>query len=99
MQNESSKHPCVILDSLNVIPDSMRNAVTRKRWIADRARPGLRSGVRNDQAYVIPHSIREPFTQGTWIADQVPNDQASVIPDSIRDPVHSIDMDCGSRPQ
>jgi len=74
MQNANSKHPCVILDSLNVIPDSMRDAVTRKHWIADRACPGLRSGVRNDQASVIPDSIRDPFTHGTWIADQARND-------------------------
>ena len=87
MQNANSKHPCVfpdsldvildsldvILDSLDVIPDSIRDPAPRQLWIADRACPGLRSGVRNDHAYVIPDPIRDPFTHGTWIADQVRN--------------------------
>ena len=81
MQNANSKHPCVvldslyvILDSLDVIPDSIRDPVPRQRWIADRACPGLRSGVRNDQASVIPDPIRDPAPRQLWIADQVRND-------------------------
>jgi hypothetical protein len=38
MQNANSKHPCVILDSPNVIPDPIRDPVPRQRWIADQVR-------------------------------------------------------------
>ena len=45
MQNANSKHPCVFPDSLNVIldshdviPDSIRDPFTQGTWIADQVR-------------------------------------------------------------
>jgi hypothetical protein len=45
MQNANSKHPCVVLDSLKiiqdslyVIPDSIRDPAPRQLWIADQVR-------------------------------------------------------------
>ena len=38
MQNANSKHPCVVLDSLYVIPDSIRDPAPRQLWIADQVR-------------------------------------------------------------
>jgi len=49
---------------------NIRDPVPHRNWIADRACPGLRSGVRNDMQVVIPDSIRDPVPHRNWIADR-----------------------------